>query len=102
MGKAMFRVALAALAAACGLTLARAAADPPPATGPVDPGLALIQGRCTGCHDTGFILQSRRTPDAWRDIVAEMIGRGAELSESEAAQVQAYLEKTRSAPAPTP
>jgi mono/diheme cytochrome c family protein len=97
-------LALAALAAACGLTLARAAADPPPAPGaaPADPGLALIQGRCTGCHDTGFILQSRRTPDAWRDIVAEMIGRGAELSESEAAQVQAYLEKTRSAPAPAP
>jgi mono/diheme cytochrome c family protein len=96
---------LAMLVSLGGLSLARAqppAAPAPPAEAPIEPGLALIQGRCVGCHEAGFILQARRSPTAWGDIVSEMIGRGADLTEDEAAQVRAYLEKNWSTPAKAP
>ena len=99
----------AAIAVVGGLTLARAAPDPPspavapaPDAAPVDPGLAIIQGKCVSCHDTGLIMAVRRPAKDWRDIINQMISRGADLSDSEADQVQAYLEKTMSTAPPTP
>ena len=102
--KILSRLALAALVAGCGLALANAAPDPsPPAEKPpVDPGLALIQARCVACHDLGFVLQARRPAPEWRVILNQMVGRGAELTESEADQVQAYLEENVAPVPPAP
>src|SRR5437763_12313658 len=96
------------LTAACGLTLANAAQEPPvPPTPPpadtaqVDPAVALIQSRCVMCHGADFVLQARKPKAAWRDLINEMVGKGAQVSDAEADQIQAYLEKNQSVP-PTP
>jgi cytochrome c5 len=99
-------LALAAVAAACGLTLANAAQEPPaPANppapadvAPVDPAVTLIQTRCVMCHGADFVLQARKPKAAWRDLINEMVGKGAQVSDAEADQIQAYLEKNQSVP----
>jgi mono/diheme cytochrome c family protein len=106
MRKILPTLTLAALAAICGLSLAKAAQDPPPGpappdAAPADPGLALIQSRCVMCHGADFVLQVRKPKAAWRDLINEMVGRGAQVSDAEADQIQAYLEKNQSVP-PTP
>jgi mono/diheme cytochrome c family protein len=106
MRKFLPTLALAALAAACGLSLAKAAQEPPPPapppppadTAPADPGLALIQSRCVMCHSADFVLQARKPKAAWRDLINEMVGKGAQVSDAEADQIQAYLEKNQSLP----
>ncbi|HEX2815833.1 MAG TPA: hypothetical protein VHN39_05545 [Phenylobacterium sp.] len=104
MRKILSTLTLAGLVAAGGLTLANAAQDPPtPAGGaPVDPALALIQTRCVMCHGADFVLQARKPAAAWRDLVNEMVGKGAQVSDSEADQIQAYLEKNQSVPPAAP
>jgi mono/diheme cytochrome c family protein len=110
MSRILATLALAALAAAGGLTLANAAQDPPPAppapapadAAPVDPALMLIQTRCVMCHPADFVLQARKPKDAWRDLINEMVGKGAQVSDAEADQIQAYLEKTQSVPPAAP
>ncbi len=106
MRKILPTLALAALVAAGGLTLANAAQEPPAPPNPpaptdavpVDPALALIQTRCVMCHPADFVLQARKPKDAWRDLINEMVGKGAQVSDAEADQIQAYLEKTQSVP----
>ncbi|HEX3366643.1 cytochrome c [Phenylobacterium sp.] len=103
-------LALAALTAIGVLALASAApgqpapaAQPPPADKPaIDPGLALMQVKCVTCHDAGFITQVRRPKADWRDLINQMIQRGAEVSDAEADQIQAYLENNFSTPPPSP
>lgn len=104
-------LALAALIAAGALALATAApgqpatppapvAPPSPAADqpPVDPGLAAMQVKCVTCHDAGFITQVKRPKGDWRDLINQMIGRGADVSDAEADEIQAYLEKNFSTP----
>jgi hypothetical protein len=100
MRKILPTLALAALVAVCGLTLANAAQDPPAPGGgaPVDPAVELIQTHCVMCHDAGFVLQARKPVAAWRDLINEMVSKGAQVSDSEADQIQAYLEKNQSIP----
>jgi mono/diheme cytochrome c family protein len=106
MSRILPTLALAAIVAACGLSLAKAAQDPPapapPAEGAVDPAVALIQSRCVMCHGADFVLQARKPKAAWRDLINEMVGKGAQVSDAEADQIQAYLEKNQSLPAPPP
>ena len=104
-------IALAALAASCGLALAQpapttpaqpSAPAPADAATAVDPGLTLIQGRCNSCHSADLVLQTRRPKAAWRDLINEMVGKGAQVSDPEADQIQAYLEKNQSIAPPPP
>lgn len=76
-------------------------ASPPPAAADasaVDPGQTLMETKCVACHDTGVITQMRRPKGDWRDLINQMIGRGAEVSDAEADQIQAYLEKNYALP----
>jgi mono/diheme cytochrome c family protein len=104
MRKILNPLTAAALAAAFGATLANAAQEPPapptppPDTAPADPGLALIQTRCVMCHGADFVLQARKPKAAWRDLINEMVGKGAQVTDAEADQIQAYLEKNQSVP----
>lgn len=60
-----------------------------------EPGYTLIKDRCGACHSADYVLGSRRTASDWRDTILQMINRGADANETEAAQIQAYLEKYR-------
>jgi cytochrome c5 len=110
--------AFAALTLAGALALATAAPGQPapgpapaPSPGPspapapdaaTDPGQALLQAKCTMCHDTGPILAEHHTAADWKDLVNQMVGRGAAVSDTEADQIVAYLAKTQPAAAPAP
>jgi uncharacterized membrane protein len=104
-------ITLAALTAVGALALATAApgqpapaAPPAPAAAPdaaaPDPTLALIQAKCTMCHDTGPILQGHHTAAEWKDVVGEMVTNGAVLAPGESDQIVAYLAKTQPAAPP--
>ena len=106
MRRSLPLLALAGLTAAGALAMAGAApgqpapaAQPDAGKAPVDPGLAIMQVKCVACHEAGFITQVRRPRGDWRDLINQMIGRGADVSDTEADQIQAYLEKNFSTPA---
>jgi cytochrome c5 len=100
-------LALAALSAIGALALATAApgqpapAQPAPSATPTpdaaapDPGQALLQAKCTMCHDLGPINQGHHTADEWRGVVNEMITNGAAVSPPEEDQIVAYLAKAQ-------
>ena len=57
-------------------------------------GKALIQERCTKCHDLTRIQQAKKTRDQWEATVRRMIGNGAQLTKDEQDAAIAYLTKT--------
>ena len=67
-----------------------AAKDSPPALD----ARALVQERCTQCHDLARIDQARKSPEQWQATVDRMIAHGARLSRAEEAAVVAYLTET--------
>ena len=98
-------IILAALTAVGALALATAAPGQPAPTAPApdaaaDPGQALIQAKCTMCHDTGPILAEHHNAADWKDLVNQMVGRGASVTDAEADQIVAYLAKTQPAAPP--
>jgi mono/diheme cytochrome c family protein len=106
MRKSLPLIAIATLTATAALALASAApgqpapaATPDASNAPVDPGLAIMQVKCVTCHDAGFITQVRRPKGDWRELINQMVSRGADVSDAEADQIQAYLEKNFSTPA---
>lgn len=97
------RLTMAALVA--GLGLAASAATPPSkkpvakakpvAAAQADAASkALVERACQACHDLGTVTQARHTPAQWPGVVQRMRGNGADLTDVEAKQIQAYLAKT--------
>ena len=72
-----------------------APADAPPAA---DPGKAIVNRACQSCHDLGMVTEARHTPKEWAGIIERMRGNGAELTDEDAKQVQAYLAKVYGKP----
>jgi len=72
-----------------------APADAPPAA---DPGKAIVNRACQSCHDLGMVTEARHTPKEWTGIIERMRGNGAELTDEDAKQVQAYLAKVYGKP----
>ncbi len=58
---------------------------------PEGAGRALMLQACVQCHDFKSIVSQRKTTDAWRRTVNEMIWRGAPLVADEAAVLTSYL-----------
>ncbi len=54
-------------------------------------GKAVVQRACVTCHDIGVVTRTRYTEAGWRRMVGTMVDRGAVLSDSEIADVVAYL-----------
>src|SRR6516164_10264987 len=50
----------------------------------------FLQG-CNSCHDLSTVTSRRYTPDAWKAMVDNMVGRGAPLNPDQAAAVTDYL-----------
>src|SRR5262245_4185472 len=58
---------------------------------PEGAGRALMLQACVQCHDFKSIVSQRKTADAWRRTVNEMIWRGAPLLADEAGILTDYL-----------
>jgi len=58
---------------------------------PEGAGRSLMLQACVQCHDFKSIVSQRKTADAWRRTVNEMIWRGAPLLADEAATLTDYL-----------
>jgi mono/diheme cytochrome c family protein len=58
---------------------------------PEGAGRALMLQACVQCHDFKSVVSQRKTADAWRRTVNEMIWRGAPLLADEAAVLTDYL-----------
>jgi mono/diheme cytochrome c family protein len=59
----------------------------------------FIQG-CGGCHDLDTVTSRRLAPADWKSMVDKMIGRGAALTDAQAAAVATYLARNFAATAP--
>jgi mono/diheme cytochrome c family protein len=75
--------------------------DTPPEGGPPvlvpsdgDPARAVLDRVCTACHGLrGIEKYSYSSPDAYKELVSDMISRGAVLSDEEIATIVEYLYK---------
>jgi competence protein ComEA len=60
---------------------------------PEGKGKAVLLRVCVECHEVSVATRNRYTEAGWRQMVATMVGRGAELTDPETADVIAYLAK---------
>ena len=58
---------------------------------PEGPGKEAIEASCTLCHGLSYITQSSKSLSGWRDIVSDMMARGAPLTKEEFEAVLPYL-----------
>jgi cytochrome c5 len=54
-------------------------------------GKALLEERCTQCHDLGRVERAKKSEEEWKATVERMVGKGAELNEAEQELVIQYL-----------
>ncbi len=66
-------------------------AEPPPQPG--DRGRALLEQRCTTCHQLYDPMIIRKTPDEWTATVDRMIGKGARVNADERTALLEYLHR---------
>lgn len=68
---------------------------PPPRRGssllPPGSGKPIVQRACAGCHSLDVVTSERGTTAHWTQVVDQMIGRGATLSDPESDTVIKYL-----------
>jgi cytochrome c5 len=57
-------------------------------------GEALVEERCTQCHDLGTATGGSRTEKEWQATVERMVSKGADLDAEEQAIVVEYLAET--------
>ena len=69
-------------------TTATAATEAPAA------GAALLQERCTVCHNLARVENAKKAGDEWRATVQRMAGKGAKLSPAEQESLVKYLAAT--------
>ena len=54
-------------------------------------GKALVEERCTQCHNLQTVTSAKKSADGWQSNVERMIGKGAQLNDVEKAAVIDYL-----------
>jgi len=80
----VYSLAVASLTAAAGQT-------PAPAELPPGPGRDTVLRVCGDCHGVDLIEGQRRTRGQWREVVEDMVGRGANASDDETKAIIDYL-----------
>ena len=60
---------------------------------PEGEGKEIIERSCTGCHDIALVTAERHSEQQWKDLVDDMVRRGAEATDSEKKVILAYLVK---------
>jgi hypothetical protein len=58
---------------------------------PDGPGKAVLMDTCTSCHDTSVITAQRHTASEWNDVVTQMAGFGATVTDDQTKSIVAYL-----------
>ena len=83
-----YRVALIAVVMVGGMPFAGAsvAQELPPGDG-----RDVVQTACTACHGVDVIVSQRHAPDEWSNVVSQMVGNGASLTDDQFATVVKYL-----------
>jgi cytochrome c5 len=82
----------AAAAMAQGVTSPSAAAGADAAANlPDRPGKDQIVQSCSGCHQPDIVIGQKRDAAAWRDLVDQMIARGANVEEAKYEEIVTYL-----------
>lgn len=86
---------LAAPAALAVITCAFAQAAPSDPPGAENlrpgPGKALVIQSCSQCHQPDIVVGQKRDPAAWRELVDQMVARGAMVDEANYEKIIAYL-----------
>jgi cytochrome c5 len=57
-------------------------------------GQSLVEERCTQCHDLGRVEAAKKTEEEWKATVERMVGKGAQLDQTEQELVIKYLTET--------
>ena len=57
-------------------------------------GEALLEARCTACHNLERVRKKKETRDGWEEVVDEMVEKGAALDDAEKVAVVDYLAET--------
>jgi cytochrome c5 len=57
-------------------------------------GAALLQERCTVCHNLKRVESAKKTADEWRATVGRMVSKGAKLNSDEQEALIKYLAAT--------
>jgi mono/diheme cytochrome c family protein len=61
---------------------------------PKGEGSEIVLNACTMCHGADVIVSQRRSSEEWSQVVARMVGNGANLTDDQYKTVVAYLSKT--------
>jgi cytochrome c5 len=60
---------------------------------PTGDGQKLLEERCVGCHNLKPVVSMKQSRDAWKKLLAKMVGYGAELDAKEIDTATDYLTK---------
>jgi cytochrome c2 len=85
--------AIAVLTSAA-VAIAAAGCTPTGKSGQAGAGLELVKSKCTMCHTIDRIDQANKDRPSWDQTIARMRSKGAQLSDTEAAQIAEYLTAT--------
>jgi mono/diheme cytochrome c family protein len=80
----------AAVASLGGTVMAQDAAP----TFPTGAGQAEVQAACAACHPPAIVASKRYDADKWAEVVDQMIGKGAKVSDADYDVIVAYLART--------
>jgi len=69
------------------------AQDPGPAF-PAGPGQAVVQKACAACHPPAIMADKHYDAAKWSEVVDQMIGKGAEIADTDYDVIVAYLTRT--------
>jgi len=58
---------------------------------PEGPGKAVVQTACSQCHGLDVIIGQSKSREDWTEVVSQMIGNGAQLSDDDYKVVIDYL-----------
>jgi cytochrome c5 len=84
-------VVVLAAGVACAADEPAPAPEPTPGEATGLDGEALLQTKCTVCHDLERVLEEDADAVGWAAIIDEMIAKGAQVSDDEAAAIAEYL-----------
>ncbi|MDP9053647.1 MAG: helix-hairpin-helix domain-containing protein [Acidobacteriota bacterium] len=60
---------------------------------PEGKGKGVVEQVCSACHGTDLISSRRATKEGWKDIIDDMVSRGASATDDQIASIREYLAK---------